>query len=373
MGEPSQIPALVSCPGALSVRAEGIDATMGEMTGDLEAMGWGGRWPALYQEAATAVAGARPGRVVRHDGVAVLVATEAGTESLAVHGSVDPAPVVGDYVVVSGDDQVVALLPRSGLLRREDPGGGEQPIAANIDAVLVVCGLDRPVKAGRIQRSVALAWDADAVPVVVLTKADLHDDTAAVADDVAAAAPGVDVILVSTVTGAGIDEVRAVAAGKTILFLGESGAGKSTLANALVGDEIAATGEVRAGDSKGRHTTTARQLHPLPGGGVLVDTPGIRSVGLWVDADAVVETFDDIDELATGCRFTDCAHDTEPGCAVRAAVADGTLAPARLDAWRLVQREAIAAARRANPHERHQYERSFGRMVKEAAKRKRPG
>ncbi len=342
------------------------------MTGDLEAMGWGGRWPALYADAAVGVAGARPGRVVRHDGVAVLVATESGTVSVPVHGSVDPAPVVGDFVVVSGDDLVVAVLPRSGLLRREDPGGGEQPIAANIDALLVVCGLDRPVKSGRIQRSVALAWDAGAVPMVVLTKSDLRADAGAIADDVAAATPGVDVILASTVTGAGVDELRDRAAGRTILLLGESGSGKSTLANALVGEEIAATGEVRAGDSKGRHTTTARQLHPLPGGGVLVDTPGIRSVGLWIDPDAVSASFDDIEELAAGCRFADCAHDTEPGCAVRAAVEAGTLASARLEAWGAFQREAIAAARRANPHERHAYERSFGRIVKDAAKRKRP-
>jgi ribosome biogenesis GTPase len=280
---------------------------------------------------------------------------------------------VGDFVVVSAEGAVVAVLPRSGLLRREDPGGGVQPIAANIDAVLIVCGLDRPVKTGRIQRSVALAWDAGAVPVVVLTKADVHEDPDEMARSVADATPGVDVLVVSSVGGRGVEDVRAVAAGRTILFLGESGAGKSTLANTLVGEDVAATADVRAGDSKGRHTTTARQLHPLPGGGVLVDTPGIRAVGLWVDPDAVAASFDDVEELAEGCRFTDCAHDTEPDCAVRAAVDAGTLAPARLEAWAALQREARAAARRADPKEQHAYERRFGRITKDAAKRKRPG
>jgi ribosome biogenesis GTPase / thiamine phosphate phosphatase len=181
------------------------------------------------------------------------------------------------------------------------------------------------------------------------------------------------VLVVSTVDGDGLDGVREVAAGRTILLLGESGAGKSTLANALVGEEIAATGDVRAGDAKGRHTTTARQLHPLPGGGVLVDTPGIRAVGLWVDPDAVASSFADVEVLAEACRFTDCAHDTEPDCAVRAAVETGDLAPGRLEAWAELQREAAAAARRADPRAQHAYERRFGRITKDAAKRKRPG
>ena len=338
----------------------------------LEEYGWGGRWPSLFADAAADLDGAVPGRVVRHDGVAVLVATEAGMPSVPVLASVDPVPVVGDFVVVSREGAVVAVLPRSGLMRREDPAGGEQPIAANIDAVLVVCGLDRPVKAGRIQRSVALAWDAGAVPVVVLTKADLHDDATGVGRDVAGSTPGVEVLVVSTVGGDGLDEVREIAAGRTILLLGESGAGKSTLANALVGEEIAATADVRAGDAKGRHTTTARQLHPLPGGGVLVDTPGIRAVGLWVDPDAVASSFADVETLAESCRFSDCAHDTEPGCAVRAAVEAGDLAPGRLEAWAALGREAAAAARRADPRAQHAYERRFGRMVREASKRKRP-
>ena len=342
------------------------------MPAGLDEYGWHGRWPALFADAAAGVPGAVPGRVARHDGVAVLVATETGLRSLPVLASVDPTPVVGDFVVVSPEGAVVAVLPRAGLLRREDPGGGEQAIAANIDALLVVCGLDRPVKVGRIQRSVALAWDAGAVPVVVLTKADLVDDADAAARQLAGSTPGVEVVLVSAVDGRGLAAVRELAAGRTILLLGESGAGKSTLANTLVGEDIAATADVRAGDAKGRHTTTARQLHPLPGGGVLVDTPGIRAVGLWVDPDAVDASFEDIEAIAAACRFGDCAHDTEPGCAVQAAIEAGEVAPARLEAWTALRREAAAAARRADPRAQHAYERRFGRITKEAADRKRP-
>jgi ribosome biogenesis GTPase len=154
------------------------------------------------------------------------------------------------------------------------------------------------------------------------------------------------------------------------VLLGESGAGKSTLTNALVGEDVTATAEVRSGDSKGRHTTTRRELHVLPSGGVLIDTPGIRGVGLWVDPDAVAATFDDVESLAEGCRFTDCAHDGEPGCAVAAAVAAGELAPERWEAWLALRKEAESAARRADEHERRSYERKFGRAAKDAVKRK---
>lgn len=303
--------------------------------------------------------------------MAVLVATEDGVVSLPVLAGVDPAPVVGDWVVVDGG-AVVDVLPRASLLRRQGADGNEQHLVANLDVLLVVCGLDRPVKAGRIQRSVALAWDAGAIPVVVLTKADLDPGAEATADAVRAANPDVDVLLTSSVEGTGVDAVRDLAVGRTIVLLGESGAGKSTLTNTLVGEDVTATGEVRAGDSKGRHTTTRRELHVLPGGGVLIDTPGIRSVGLWVDPDAVAATFDDVESLAEGCRFGDCAHQGEPGCAVAAAVASGELAPERWAAWQALRKEAESAARRADEHERRRHERRFGRVAREAQRRKRP-
>ena len=349
------------------------------MTDALAALGWNDRWLALYTTAVEGRAAAhpsRPGRVVRHDGVAVLVAGDDAAESLPVLASVEPAPVVGDWVVVDDDtDAVIEVLDRTSLLRRQDPDGATvQALVANLDILLIVCGLDRPVKTGRIQRSAALAWDAGATPVVVLTKADLADgvEVDAIAEGVRAANPGLDVLVTSATDEQGLGEVRALAEGRTIVLLGESGAGKSTLTNALVGDDVVATGEVRKGDSKGRHTTTRRELHVLPTGGVLIDTPGIRSVGLWVDPDAVAATFDDIEELGEGCRFRDCAHAGEPGCAVAAAVEAGELAAARWEAWQELRKEAQSAALRADAHAQHQADRRFGKIAREAQRQKRP-
>jgi len=288
-----------------------------------------------------------PGRVVRHDGVAVLVATSSGTHQRPVMASVAPVPVVGDWVMVT-DDAVLATLERRSLLRRRDPMRDvEQPIVANIDTVLVVCGLDRPVKPGRTQRAVALAGDAGAEPIVVLTKADRSDDAKGEAGRVEGATMGVEVLICSALTGEGIVGLRERCADRTLVLIGESGAGKSRLANVLVGDDVAAVGAVRKGDAKGRHTTTARQLHVLPSGGVLIDTPGIRSIGLWTDAAAVSVAFDDIETLALDCRFSDCAHTGEPGCAVQASVDRGDLPPDRLATWHILTAEADASEIRA--------------------------
>jgi ribosome biogenesis GTPase len=341
----------------------------------LSAYGWNDRWAALYADAveqqADSGAATRAARIVRHDGVAVLLTTPTGTESLPVMGKVDPTPVVGDWVVAT-DQAVAAVLPRASLLRRQDPGReAEQPLVANIDAVFITCGLDRAVKPGRIRRASALAWDAGAVPVVVLTKADLSADPDASAAEVVQDLPGVDVISTSVVTGLGLDALRALARDKTIVLLGESGAGKSSLTNALVGDaDAAATGAVRSGDAKGRHTTSSRQLHPLPSGGVLVDTPGLRAIGLWVDEDAIAATVEDVESLAEGCRFSDCTHNGEPGCAVAAAIAAGELPAERLEVWSDLRQEAESAARRADAHAQRIHERRSGRMAREAQRRK---
>jgi ribosome biogenesis GTPase len=256
---------------------------------------------------------------------------------------------VVDWIAIYGE-QIVAEHERASLLPRRSAGGeGTQPLAANLDLVLLVCGLDRPVRAGRIRRGEALAWDAGATPVLVLTKADLAEAaTAATVAQVEADHPGLEVHVTSAATGLGLPALAGRLAGATAVLLGESGAGKSRLVNALLGTDAARTGAVREGDAKGRHTTTNRQVHVLSDGGVLIDTPGIREVGLAGDEDAVDAAFVDIDELALTCRFNDCAHQGEPGCAVAAAVAAGDLDAGRVEAYLTLRREAAAAAERAS-------------------------
>lgn len=305
------------------------------MTG-LDALGWDDRWAALAQSQPGV-----PGRVVRQDRGWVQVARSTDdVDSFRTRADRVGTPVVGDWVTTE-DDEVGGVLDRRNALRRADPvGEGEQVLAANLDRVLVVLGLDRPVKAGRIQRAVIQAWDADAEPIVVLTKADLHDDPDAERARVATETPGVEVIAVSSHEGTGIGELLERVGGRTVVLVGESGAGKSSLLNALADGEIAQIGDVRETDAKGRHTTTRRELHLLPGGGLVVDTPGVRAIGLFAEPEAVDAAFPDVVDLAATCRFSDCSHDQEPGCAVGAAADAGDLAPERLEAYRSMHAEA---------------------------------
>jgi ribosome biogenesis GTPase len=315
----------------------------------LRAFGWNERWADLLRQLPGDPV---PGRVVRHDGVALVVAGPDGIVTAPLGPRFEPEPTVGDWVAMV-DGQPIAVLERSSLLRRRAAMRDvEQVLAANVDVVLLVCGLDRPVKASRVQRGATLAAEAGAEPVIVLTKASHADDAQRVADRVGAANPGIALLVTSVREGVGIEELRAVARDKTVALLGESGAGKSSIVNALLDKEAAVVGEVRARDSKGRHTTTARFLHVLPGGGTLIDSPGIRSVGLWGDAEAVADTFADIAALGDGCRFADCGHDSEPDCAVKDAVAEGTLSRERVEAWRALVHETEANAQIVVAHER---------------------
>ena len=309
----------------------------------LSALGWNTRWADLLEEVSP---GATPGRVVRHDGLSLVLAVTEGIVNATLGTRLDPEPTVGDWVALVGGHPV-AVLPRTSLLRRQAAMRDvQQVLAANVDIVFLVCGLDRPVKAARVQRGAALAADAGAKPVIVLTKAAEAKDASGVVARIGKANPGIPIIVTSVREGSGVEELREAARDKTVAMVGESGAGKSTIVNVLLEKEAAATGAVRAGDSKGRHTTTTRHLHPLPSGGALIDSPGIRSIGLWGDASSVKDAFTDVAALSDDCRFVDCRHDTEPNCAVKAAVIEGTLASERLAAWRALTEETEASARR---------------------------
>jgi ribosome biogenesis GTPase len=299
--------------------------------------------------------GSRPARVVRVDRGRLTVLTADGEQRAHPAAALleQTAPAVGDWVALRGE-LAVAVLPRRSAFTRVVAGrtSAEQVVAANLDVVLVVDALTTAPRLRRVERYLAVAWGSGATPVVVLTKADLCDDVPASLQAVAEDAVGVDVLAVSSVTGEGLDAVRAlVGPGRTAAMVGPSGVGKSSLANALAGTPVAATREIRAADGRGRHTTTARELHVLPGGGLLVDTPGMRELGVVDDA-GVDTAYADVTELAAACRFRDCAHRTEPGCAVAAAIADGRLDPARYTAWRKLQAEAHRQALRSDARAR---------------------
>lgn len=264
-------------------------------------------------------------------------------------------PVVGDWVMVVAADPdhglIQAVLPRLSSFLRQMVGVGNraeaQVVAANIDTVFLVSGLDNDFNLRRIERYLTVAWESGARPVVVLNKADLTADREAILAEVAAVAVGVDILALSAATGEGIDQLgRFVAPGRTVALLGSSGVGKSTIANALLGEQRLATREVSEHLSKGRHTTTRRELVLLPGGGLLIDTPGMREIQLWGDQSSLAQTFADVDELAAECRFGDCTHESEPGCAVQAALRSGSLAEERWVSYLKQKRELAHLARR---------------------------
>jgi ribosome biogenesis GTPase len=291
-------------------------------------------------------------------------------------------PAVGDWVAVApagdGDDVVAAVLPRRTAFVRRAAGeaAAAQVVAANVDVALVVdplAGGAAPPNARRLARYAALAWESGALPVVVLTKADRCDDVPAALAAARAAAPGADAVALSPLTGAGVEALAPfLRPGRTAVLLGPSGAGKSTLANRLLGDARLRTSGVRA-DGKGRHTTTHRELVRLDGGALLVDTPGMRELGMW-DAEAGVDdAFGDVLALAGACRFRDCAHGAEPGCAVRAAAAAGRLDPARVAHWHALRRELAFLERRHDRAAREAWDaraRAGARALDDAQRRK---
>ncbi|MFJ4715605.1 ribosome small subunit-dependent GTPase A [Streptomyces sp. NPDC088785] len=341
----------------------------------LAAYGWDPDWESAF--APYGAQGLLPGRVVRVDRGLCDVATPEGVVRADTEFVVprDPMRVVctGDWVAVDPDGHdpryVRTLLPRrSAFVRSTSSKRSEgQVLATNVDHILICVSLTAELDLGRIERFLALAHasaSGDALlagaghapapatpPLVVLTKADVVPDAVGLSylvSDVAAAAPGAQVLAVSAQDGDGIDVLRAIVSGGTSVLLGQSGAGKSTLANALVGTDVMEVRTVRDQDGKGRHTTTTRNLFVLPGGGVLIDTPGLRGVGLYDAEEGVEQAFAEIAELAERCRFHDCGHQAEPGCAVLAALDDGTLPQRRLDSYRKLLRENRRLAARTD-------------------------
>jgi ribosome biogenesis GTPase len=334
-------------------------------TPSLDDLGWDDQWASWFAERDGA-----PARIVRVDRGECDVITTAGAVRVvsdSTRSQGDVAPATGDWVLVGEQGEhgprIDAVAPRRRTLSRRDPGerADEQVLVANIEQVWIVHGLDRPLPPGRLERLLVLASDSGAEPVVVLTKADLPD----VADArgiVAALAPDVVVVETSRVDGRGVGALRSrLPHGATAALIGESGAGKSNLLNLLLGEDVHATGAVRKSDAKGRHTTVARRLQVVSGSGCVVDTPGLRAVGLVASADTLHRVFVDIDDLATQCRFGDCRHDREPGCAVQAAVESGALDPRRVARYRALVAELDEVATREVEREQRKGKRPIPR------------
>lgn len=338
----------------------------------LTALGWDERLQARFDALGLPdLSDLQPGRVARVDRGALTVLLDRSTvraelsptlRRLAAAGAPEAIPAAGDWVAVRlrpnhALHEVAALLPREGAFVRRAPvahdrtEGAEpaQVLAANVTvAFLVAAATD--VRAGRLERAGVVAWEAGAQPVVVLTKADLVADPSEAIATAETAVPGVPIHLIDSLTGEGIAALAPYLVGTpTVVLLGASGVGKSTLANALLGAEVLATGAVREADGRGRHTTTARHLVPLPGGGALIDTPGIRAIATWGASEGIDRVFEEIEAIAAECRFSDCGHQSEPGCAVREALASGVIDPARLERFRRVERERDYQARKENP------------------------
>jgi ribosome biogenesis GTPase len=331
------------------------------MSYHLSQLGWDDHFASLYSRWDRS--DTTPGRVLRADRGICTVLTATGVARATLGGSVmvdaarDPAllPCAGDWVVLRHwPDRRTTLelvLPRrTTLIRRTaDKDSSGQVLAANMDTVAVVEPIHPEPDDARVERLLALAWESGADPLLVLTKTDTTRDPAAVARQIGELAPGVPVLPVSVQRGTGLDELRAyVGPGRTLALLGRSGAGKSTLTNALAGTTVMPVQAIRDADGKGRHTTAYRNMITLPEGGAVIDTPGIRGVGLLDTEGGLERAFADVTGLAGRCRFDDCKHETEPGCAVQAALADGTLPPRRLASWRKLRREVeVESGRRS--------------------------
>jgi len=348
----------------------------------LQQLGWNDSLAAAFAEHATP--GAVPARVaLEHTHIYRLIA-ESGEVLARVSGrlrhqaaSRADFPAVGDWVAVEpsphgGDARIVATLPRRSRFSRRAAGDPteEQVVAANIDTVFLVGGLDGDFNPRRIERYLLVTGESGATPVVVLNKADLVDDPESMADSVRQIAAGVPVHAISCRVPDSVAILRQyLGVGQTGALLGSSGVGKSTIVNQLIGRELLRTRDVRESDSRGRHTSTARQLVLLPGSGVLIDTPGLREIQLWDTGDALTGTFGDVEALAGNCRFRDCRHRQEPGCAVRAAAESGELPAGRLESYHKLEDEQAHHARQIDQRLQLEQKRLWKSLTKAGNKR----
>jgi len=346
---------------------------------NIESLGW----HAFFEEhfAPFREEGLLPARVgCEHRGAYVvygehgeLLAEVSGRFLHDAHGRSD-FPAVGDWVAIEPRAEearatIRALLPRRGAFSRKIAGAEtqEQVVAANVDTAFLVSGLDgvRNFNLRRIERYLTLAWESGATPVIVLNKTDVCEDVEARVREVEAVAFDVPIHPTSATDRLGLDALRGyLAPGQTCAFFGSSGVGKSALINVLLGGERQDVGEVREDDGRGRHTTTRRELILLPTGGIVIDTPGMRELQLWSDEGTIDGAFADVEELAAQCRFTDCTHQTEPGCAARQAVEDGALEPGRLQNYLKLQREVERLARRKDQRARQMEQEKWKKIAK---------